>query len=600
MKSIRRWLPYVGIGLLALGLRLWMPGPVQITSDEYYWLLRSHQFTHAVAHGDFADATAWGAVRGLSTAPTMPGVTTMWAGTAGHALTDIGAHFGVNAPLTGHPLDSPALLRWSRSVVALACSVGIVLLAWLAERVIGRRAALVVGTLCAVEPWLVGHSFLLHTDALVSIYGACAIVAMAAAFRPDSGAAGRPGPWWCAGHIDYRFAAISAATTGIAVLTKLNALALVGPGVALLAAWELIRRFRASPRGERARNLWPFVGLGALWLLGAAIVFAIVWPAMWVQPGTAVDHLWKSFQGSERAPVQFFGGRVTRHPGLDFYPVNLAFRLSPWLLIGALATIIWGGVGVVARVVRRGSHRLGAPVLPWRLLVAVVPYVIVIATYNLKYDRYALPVVPILAIVVGVGVSYLVAVVSERVRRSRRVARPLSAGSPRVLLRATRIGAALAILATAGYTLSQAPWQVDYVDPVLGGQRRAAGEIMLGWDEGASKLGLVIQAREAGHCDAVRVGRPNGHVTGIDIPCGRRADSLRLAKGNYLILDINAVQRGYTLGRVSYCYGLTLRPIASTRVHGVAYSSLYQVTGRRGNLVDLVKRQLSPRCQFAH
>lgn len=49
---------FLAIVLLALGMRLWMPGPTILTNDEGTWLRRSQDFRVALITGDFEKAVA--------------------------------------------------------------------------------------------------------------------------------------------------------------------------------------------------------------------------------------------------------------------------------------------------------------------------------------------------------------------------------------------------------------------------------------------------------------------------------------------------------------------------------------------------------------
>src|SRR5699024_6498372 len=52
----RIW-PYLALFVLAVGLRVFAPGPIDVTIDEPNWLIRSRQFAHAVVHLDPSGAT---------------------------------------------------------------------------------------------------------------------------------------------------------------------------------------------------------------------------------------------------------------------------------------------------------------------------------------------------------------------------------------------------------------------------------------------------------------------------------------------------------------------------------------------------------------
>ena len=171
---------YTGIaalacGLLFLGLALWAPGPVTVTADEPNWLVRSDAFRAAIAEGDLRDANG----RVLISAPeqTSPGVTTMWSGTIGHGVVELGQRIGVIEERPPGTRNDQLRLRAGRGVVSVLCAVALVVFVLYAARLVGRGAALVAGVLLATEPFLVGHAGVLHTDALVTLWSAAAVVA---------------------------------------------------------------------------------------------------------------------------------------------------------------------------------------------------------------------------------------------------------------------------------------------------------------------------------------------------------------------------------------------------------------------------------------
>ena len=564
---MRNGAPYVVLFVLALALRLWMPGPTQVTTDEPLWLLRSQQFSKAISQGDLSKATAWGAVPGIDY-PTMPGATTMWAGTAGRLATRAGSALGVNAPLPADPLTSSALVRWSRSMVALMVSAGLLAFVWAASRVVGRGAAFVAGGLCAIEPWFIGHSFLLHTDALVTVFGATSLVAMLAALRPRALLAGETSDA-APRSVDRTMLVLSAVTGALAVATKLNGLVLVGGGAAVVAAWCVGMRIVRAPRGARWAGIGRLCAWGVVWLLALGAVFVAVWPAVWAGPGRVVHDLRLSASNPGPFAAQFFFGANTHDPGWRFYPVTLAFRLSPWLMIGSIVAVLVGlarlSGSLVARFGRLASVPWAArlPRLPWVLLAALAPYALVISHYERKYDRYALVFVPTLALLTGVVVAHC----------GRWAIDHLGSTHPaRFVFGLAGVVALGLVISVAGL----APNQISYVNPLLGGQKRAQHVMMLGWGEGGATLGRVIAGREEGRCDAFGIARPSGNVTKAEFPCGKHIKPGDLKPGDYLVLDLNQVQRGYDLGTVGRRVGVRFTPLTAVTIGGIAYSTLYQ------------------------
>ena len=221
----------LAITVIALVLRLWAPRPVEQTQDEFNWLLRSDTFRTALLDGDFATATVTGG-------GTMPGVTTMWAGTFGHATVSLAHTVGLpwtrrRPRSTGAVLES--LARFRRTLVLHRTRT---VRSRLACLLVSRRSAAIAGVLHATEPFLVGHSDVLHTDAMVTMFSALSVVALMG--RAPSGAprpTGRirrdrhsswPGP---VQHLPARADAAGPVCPerppGLATLTKLNAVPLV-------------------------------------------------------------------------------------------------------------------------------------------------------------------------------------------------------------------------------------------------------------------------------------------------------------------------------------------------------------------------------------
>lgn len=544
---LRRVAPYGALVLLALAMRVWMPGPVQVTTDEPMWLLRSQQFSRALGDGDLAQATAWGAVPGIDT-PTMPGVTTMWAGTAGRGLTRLGSVVGVNDPLGADPLASAALVRWSRTMVALFVSIGIGLFAWASTRLVGRRAGFVAGVLCAVEPWFVGHGFVLHTDAMVTIFGITSLVALLAALR------GRDGP------VDRAMLVLSAVTGGLAMATKLNGVVIVGGGAVVVGIWDSTRRAVTGTWGGLRAATRRLAGAGACWIVGVVVVFVAVWPAVWVGPGRVLDHLRASAQSPAELPSQFFRGAITPDPGWTFYPVTTVFRLSPWLLVGLGAAVVLGVAGLVTGR-SRGPERMPGPV--WILALALVPYFLVVAFYARRYDRYGLVAVPVIALLTAVVLS--------------RAWTWLAAGRTGRWRALPMVAAAVAVVSV----LATAPYQIAYIDPALGGQKRAVHVMMLGWGESGAALGREIARRESGRCADVGIVRPYGNMIPAEFPCGRRLPLEDVADADYLVVDISQVQRGFDVTEFGRRHDIGLSRIDAVTIGGVDYGVLYEIEPAR-------------------
>lgn len=489
----RRWWGPLFVAGLALVLASWAPGPTTLTVDETSWLSRSERFANAVRDRDFDRATS----RYLDVPSTMPGVTTMVAGSAGRALAHVGDRLGLSGPVAQHSRDSPQVLRAGRFVVSLLCAAGLALIVAYASRLISRRAALVGGTLLAVEPFLLGHAGVLHTDALLTVLSTLSVIAWAAA----TGTWARPGEAAPRGGFDRRAALVSGVAGGLALLTKVTALATLGSALLVVLALDLARVAWGADAGRRS---WRVVledraALAATWLLAAAVTFVVLWPALWTSPMTQLSHLRESIELGDQAYPTFFRGEAVVGPGRAFLVTTMPFRMSPWLFAGAVASL----VATVAVAIDRRRRAPAPRTLLVALVLAAVPYLVAVSGATKAYDRYALPLWPYLALLVGVWVDHAV-----------------TAARPPV--RVLRIVTVAVVVALALPALALAPYRTAYVSPLLGGQQRAVDEIPLGWGEGVEQLGEVIAEREEGRCDAFEVvARSDADIA---LPCGVLVD----------------------------------------------------------------------------
>jgi len=435
---------------------------------------------------------------------------------------------------------------------------------WLTGRLLGRRVALVAGILLAVEPFLVGHSDVLHTDAMVTMFGAVSVLALLAARIPTRPAAepddadpdadaGPPATDAAGTGWSLPLVALGGAFAALTLLTKSNGVvtALGGPGLVVLAA--TVSELRAGTL--RARD-W-ILGLaraGAVWLGVFLVIGVALWPALWVAPRTQISLLRRSLLQVGSPNIQFFRGTITTDPGWTFYPVNLGFRLSPWLLVG-------GGVAVAAVGAQLARRRPLGP--PWVLAVLLsmpAVYLVAITKASKKFDRYALPVVPFLAILLAVVVVAAVA------RARRRWPVP------------DRAVAGVALVATAllvAHTAVLAPYAVSYVNPLVGGQRRAESTILLGWGEGTERLALTVVDREGAGCATTRVAAAQRLRAAI--PCAELSGlSPDVRLYDYVIVYITLKQRAGTKG-IEKALRQHAEVVDRFRIDGVTYGTLWQV-----------------------
>jgi hypothetical protein len=170
----------------------------------------------------------------------------------------------------------------------------------------------------------------------------------------------------------------------------------------------------------------------------------------------------------------FFLGQAWGDPGQLFYPVALAFRLTPLAALGLLALLALG----------RPLRRLLAGRWPATIGLALyaLGFLLFVTVAPKKFDRYALPLIPALQLLAGLGLWLLFCRL-----------RPLLAGGPRWVAPAI----CLALLGSWQWSASASvyPYYMAYFNPLLGGGPAAARQVMVGNGEGMDQVADYFNAR---------------------------------------------------------------------------------------------------------
>lgn len=407
-----------------------------VTPDEPAWVYRSVRFADALAAHDWTAIPITG----------HPGVVTMWLGAAGVAVQRLlsPAESAVHldwirrlawlAPENGEAFRHLAFfLPWGRVAVAFTTSMGLAVLYLLVSRPFGRRIALSLALLLACDPFLIGHSGLLHTDALLTTFTMLALSAALNGWLEP-----RRLLWW----------SLAGLFAGLALLTKLSAVVLL-PFIVLLmvGTWLAGARYAALSRAQhaalsRAQHAAPLpVFLGC-----ALLIVLLLYPVFWADVPAAARMLFASAEKhveTAQHPI-FFAGRMTYDPGPAFYPLVFVFRASPVMLGG----LVLGLAGLR----RMQTTQRYAFVIP---LVFALAFSVLIGMGAKKYDRYLLPIFPPLTLAAVLG--------WERLGR-------------RWPLFVVPIVQLLLMLPWAPYPLAA-------FNPLLGGARGAARVLEVGWGE---------------------------------------------------------------------------------------------------------------------
>lgn len=250
-------------------------------------------------------------------------------------------------------------LRVGRGLSALWGVATVVLLGVLGRRLFGERVALLAAALLALAVTHLQNSHFATNDIPLAFLVLATLTLLLRAVE-------QPAP--------RRWAAVGA-VAGLAVATKVSALPLalpVGMGMVL-----------AALRTGSFAAVWGAAAAGGG---AAAAAFLLAEPyALLSWPRFSADVLEQS--------------RMVRQAGL--YPYTHQYTGAPRLLYEVRELVLWGmgplaGVAGLAGLVQRLRRRTPAP--EWLLLAWAVPFLLINASFEIKYPRYLLPLVPLLCL----------------------------------------------------------------------------------------------------------------------------------------------------------------------------------------------------------
>ncbi len=528
-------LSYIGIGLVALLLRVLDLGGFVTPDERLHWIARSGLFLQAIRSGNYGDTAIH----------LHPGVTTMWLGALGILLRETLKAWGMLQPEA-----YATQLALMRLPVVLAHVGGILAGYALLRRMLPATIAALAALFWAADPFAIAFSRVLHVDALTMTFSTLAVLAACLFWNhPQPGRSG-----------GLPFLMLSGICTALAILSKLSAVAL-GPAVAIIA----LLAARAEPGaagGEQARPPFYLLALPALlrWGLVVLLTIVLVWPAVWAAPLRVVGLVRGGFGAELTEPHtwgNFFLGQPLDTPGLNFYPAALVMRLTPWTLGGLLLLPVL--FGQAARQRLRPHH--------WRdlaaLLVFIIVFLVVVSAPPKKFNRYLVPVFPAADVLAAVGLCWgLGHLLSSRLPRSgRRLHAALLAGV-----------ACLAVANAAWWH----PYSIAAFNQALGGAQAGARTFLIGWGEGLEQAAAWLNQQPD----------ITGVTTGSTIPRGLRpymrhgafvTDEAGLADYEnvaYLVIYIRQVQQGGLGPLFQQIYGRQ-PPLHVVRIHGVDYVWIY-------------------------
>ena len=576
--SARKRLMPLLLFLVALLPRL--PGLGQfITTDEYTNIfIAGSDVLRAFLTGNLRE-TYW---------HFYPGVTMSW-------LTDVGlaAQYAVESIL-GHtppPLtefiyqDITQVLIAARLPFALLTAVSVPVIYGLARKLLPHWAALLGALFIALDPFYLAHSRVNHGDAPVTVVMAVSALALFVAIesiRREKGEGRRETITLPESHaprptskslsptslIFNPYLWLSAIAGGLAALTKAPGqfMALFTIGLALLYAALDWRTARQSQQNYGLRITGYWLAVVAIWGLVSLATFILLWPAMWVDPmGTLWQMLDETFFKVEAGHLVYFLGQPTLDPGFGFYPLVIAFRLTPITLPGVLLSLL-----LFVPPLRRRSGLFtadGSPSMLFLLWLFVISLWLFGNLSPKKQDRYLLPLFPFLDLLAAVGWLGLFRLIFT-----------LSALT-RYALPATRYPPIILLLLHAIPVFTYYPYYLAYFNPLLGGPQRAVETTLIGWGEGMEQAAAYLNAKpnaESLYVAAV----PSQTLLPYFAGSGENFYTNDIAfRAEYVVLYISQIQRlAPSPEIVRYFQAQT--PEKIIEIAGLPYAKIYATTPR--------------------
>lgn len=514
-----------------------------LTVDEAnFWVERSSIFLNALQAGDF-----------LGTAVSShPGVTTMWLGAAGivlrRALTDWGMLGDISVA---------GAIGMMRLPLVLVHSAGILLGYALLRRLLPLGAALLAAILWAADPFMIGYSRLLHTDALLATFAMLSVLAACC--------------YWYAGARQPMMLILSGVCAGLAILSKSPGFALI-PCVVAIAFLESWRHHQAHQVpffqfwfGVFRSSLVPII----IWGAATLITMLLLWPALWAGPLKIYEQIRVGVEVEGAQPHMlgnFFLGKADDAPGLLFYPVALALRLTPITLIGLLLLPLVLRLPVAAK-----EQKDGMPAV-WRMLAVMAGFAIVfvcaMSLFPKKFNRYILPAFPMLDILAAFGIYSVGSVICRHLWR-------LPAAGRRS---ATTLLLSLVALLSITNAATWHPYSIAAFNQALGGAPAGARTFAVGWGEGYELVAAWLNQQP----DITGVGTLS-RLPIVQNPYMRRganaqnpqSGALPPATG-YAVVYISQVQGSPPAAPFDQFYGRAV-PLHTVQIEGVEYAWIYQV-----------------------
>jgi hypothetical protein len=532
-------LPLV-IFLISLALRVWAIA-VPINVDEAFWMFRSAAFIQRVLAGDWAGTYL----------RHHPGVTNMWLTGTGHLLSSWGYSlfpqwFGVDQVPYLHscfssyhcPISLWIAPRLLQGLVTSACMVGVYILT---KRLLGNAIALIATSLLILEPFFLAYQRFITTDALQADFSILSVLSIALYLR---------------GKANWRYLVGSGIFLGLATASKIPAI-FITPAVFIwivlieLGVWQ-----RSFPRRGWQRQIIDL----ALWGLTAIVVLILIWPTLWFNPVETLHRIYFDLLEESARGDLYFMGQVTT-PGISFYPLIFAYRLSPLLQIGITSCL----VGLIIPKLRpdNSSELVG-------LALVALTVLVILSTSDSKIDRYIVVVIPELAILAASGYLQILRwIIHLKNELWHRCDQGHFRNNVMTML------FSLSLIQSI-FIITLCPYYVAYYNPLLGGASVGQHFFQIGIGEGLDRAANFLN--QSTNLNSLTLASwyrwafaP--YFKGKTIE-GWSTNPLNLLKANRVIVYINQIQKQFPSPEF-IAYFLAQKPLHTISLAGLDYIKIY-------------------------
>jgi hypothetical protein len=459
-RKLHHWAIPILIFLVAF-----LPRVIYPVSRSMLWYYRAIHFSDALLERDWM--TTYQSYH--------PGVATMWLSATGLRLFAWREGLSSDQMLRIEP-TKPGTIEDAVTAgvvpLALAIALCIALSYVLLRRITDQRIAVVGSFLLALDPFHITHSKVLHVDAVLATLMFVSVLCLFNYLHRKK----------------WRDLVVSGVFAGLAFLSKSPSLFIVPYAILAVGVYQLTTRgldAETSAKEHRwSRLLLNSIRVMLIWVGVAAVVFVVLWPAMWVEPFTALDRMSERVGfhvGTQHYNPVFFNGNVTlEDPGLPFYLATIAWKATLITLPMACLALVHASL----RFRRDGDSRT-----VWLLAAYVVFFTLQMGLSARKEPRYLLPVFPMLDVMAAFGLVKTAEAIG-RIRLWHRW-RWLST----ILI-------VLAMALQAGFVLPRHPYYGTHHNTLLGGSQAAQHILPLqdqgeGLDMAAQYLNTLPQAQQA-------------------------------------------------------------------------------------------------------